>query len=560
MLDVVSRSQRGRICEYRKGEGCLRTPAVLGQEGDCRVAVGENGRTLSLFGSEIALDPEIMTTASSGMKAQPMTRDGITVLRLPVSGNEVIPDDSEVVAVPNAFELRGNFRVLVDQVMKVRKAAGFGRLVVLLGIAEPANLALLTYMGVDVFDEGFARAAGVNGYSLIPEGRLYAGEDRSEDNVSEMAREMSKIHTFINAGRLRELVDQRSFSYADQVAALRIFDLEGYDYQEEACPVTGGRFSCNTTQSLRRPDVARYQKVLKERYVPPEHKKVLLLRPCSAKKPYHISKTHKFFAQAIHTGQHDTLVHEVIVTSPLGVVPRELDAFYPANSYDIPVTGEWKPEEKAVIRRMLGELCQKHHYEKVVCHLGEDAELVEGMFPGMVETVVGDSVSPASLDNLDRALKAATEGMEPVKWDTDRKEAVRSALSFQFGKDVADALLEGDTVAMGKYPYWKLFRKVDGKNVQLGMMSAERSMFSLTPEGGEVLMRMNRNVVEILDFEIKGSLFAVGVVKADHGIRIGDEIVAVCNGTVKGVGVAAMCGEEMEQMKRGVAVKMRRYH
>ena len=150
--------------------------------------------------------------------------------------------------------------------------------------------------------------------------------------------------------------------------------------------------------------------------------------------------------------------------------------------------------------------------------------------------------------------------MQTVKWDDDRKEAVRSALSFQFGKDVADALLEGDTVAMGKYPYWKIFRKVNGKNVQLGMMSAERSMFSLTPEGGEILMKLGKNVVEIMDFEIKGSLFAVGVIKADHNIRIGDEIVAVCNGTVKGVGVAAMCGEEMEQMKRGVAVKMRRYH
>ncbi len=560
MLDVVGRSQRGRICEYRVGEGCLRTPAVLGQEGDCRVAVTEAGRVLSLFGSEISLDPQIMTTASSGVKCQPMCKDGIAVLRLPVSGDEVIPDDCEVVAVPNAFELRGNFRAMVDQVMKVRRAAGFGRLVAMFGIAEPANLALLSYMGVDLFDEGFARASGVNGYALIPEGRMFAGDDRSEENVSEMEREISKIYTYINAGRLRELVDQRSFAYADQVAALRVFDLEGYGYQEEACPVTGGRFSCNTTQSLRRPDVARYQKTLLERYVPPEHKKVLLLLPCSAKKPYHLSKTHKFFAQAIHTGQHDTLVHEVIVTSPLGIVPRELDAFYPANSYDIPVTGEWKPEEKETIRRMLQELLEKHHYEKVVCHLGEDAELVEGMFPDMVETVVGDSVSPASLENLDKALKAATEGMTPVKWDTDRMEAVRSALSFQFGKDVADALLEGDTVAMGKYPYWKLFRKVDGKNVQLGMMSAERAMFSLTPEGGEVLMRMGKNVVEIMDFEIKGSLFAVGVVKADHGIRIGDEIVAVCNGVVKGVGVAAMCGAEMEQMKRGVAVKMRRYH
>ncbi|MBR5999325.1 MAG: hypothetical protein IK043_02670, partial [Candidatus Methanomethylophilaceae archaeon] len=43
MLDVLSRSQRGRVCEYRKGEECLRTPAVLKGEGACCVIAGEDG-------------------------------------------------------------------------------------------------------------------------------------------------------------------------------------------------------------------------------------------------------------------------------------------------------------------------------------------------------------------------------------------------------------------------------------------------------------------------------------------------------------------------------------
>ena len=562
MLDVVSRSQRGRICEYRKGEGLLRTPAVLrcDGEGDSCISVGENGRVVRILGTEISVDPEILTSASSGVSCQPMTKDGIAVLRLPVTGEELIPDDAEVVVIPNGFEIKTNFRTMVDQIIKVRRAAGYGRLVCILGIAEPANLALLAYMGIDVVDDGYARAAGVNGFSLIPEGMLSGNDDYSAANCAEMERELSKIHTFIAAGRLRELVDQRSFSSAEVVAVLRLFDDIGSEYQEEACTIAGGRFSCNTTQALRRPDVARYQKTLSERYVPPEHKKVLLLLPCSAKKPYHISKSHKLFSQAIHTAQHDTLVHEVIVTSPLGIVPRELDAFYPANSYDIPVTGEWKPEEKETIRMMLRELMEKHHYEKVVCHLGEDAELVREVCPDMVETVVGDNVSPKSLENLDKALREATKGMKPSKWDDDRTESVRAALSFQFGNDVAKALIDENTVTMGKYPSWKIFRNVDGKKVQLGMMSAERAMFSLTPDGGEILMKLGRNVVEITDFEIKGSLFAVGVVSADHRIRIGDDIVAVCNGKVKGVGVAAMSGTEMEQMKRGIAAKMRHYH
>ena len=562
MLDVVSRSQRGRVCEYRKGDGRIRTPFVLktGAAGDTGITAGDDGRTVRILGSSVDVDPRLLTSAASGIPAQPRTRDGITVLRLPVSGDEIVPDDSEVVVVPNAFDVKGDFRRMVDQVMKARKAAGFGRVLVMLGIAEPANLALLSYMGVDVVDDSFCRAAGINGVSLIPEGNVASDEDCSEDNVSELDREAAKVARFIGAGRLRELVDQRSFSSADEVAALRIFDAEGYGYQEECCSTTGCRFSCNTVQALRRPDIARYQKVLSERYVVPSHKKVLLLLPCSAKKPYHTSKTHKLFASAIHTASHDTLVHEVIVTSPLGIVPRELDAMYPANSYDIPVTGEWKCEEKATIRRMLKELLEKGHYEKVVCHLGEDAELVEGLCDGMVETVVGDPVSPKSLENLDKALRDATKGMEPVDYLVDRREAIRSVLSFQFGKDVADAIMDENTYGIGKFPYWKVFREDPEnrqKKTQLCMMSPERGMFSLTMDGAEIIAGMGRNIVEMQDFELKGSLFAVGVDKADHGLRIGDEAIVVCGGKVRGVGVAAMCGAEMEQMKRGIAVKMR---
>ena len=562
MLDVVSRSQRGRVCEYRKGDGCIRTPFVLktGAAGDTGITAGDDGRTVRILGSSVDVDPRLLTSAASGIPAQPRTRDGITVLRLPVSGDEIVPDDSEVVVVPNAFDVKGDFRRMVDQVMKARKAAGFGRVLVMLGIAEPANLALLSYMGVDVVDDSFCRAAGINGVSLIPEGNVASDEDCSEDNVSELDREAAKVARFIGAGRLRELVDHRSFSSADEVAALRIFDAEGYGYQEECCSTTGCRFSCNTVQALRRPDIARYQKVLSERYVVPSHKKVLLLLPCSAKKPYHTSKTHKLFASAIHTASHDTLVHEVIVTSPLGIVPRELDAMYPANSYDIPVTGEWKCEEKATIRRMLKELLEKGHYEKVVCHLGEDAELVEGLCDGMVETVVGDPVSPKSLENLDKALRDATKGMEPVDYLVDRREAIRSVLSFQFGKDVADAIMDENTYGIGKFPYWKVFREDPEnrqKKTQLCMMSPERGMFSLTMDGAEIIAGMGRNIVEMQDFELKGSLFAIGVDKADHGLRIGDEAIVVCGGKVRGVGVAAMCGAEMEQMKRGIAVKMR---
>lgn len=250
-------------------------------------------------------------------------------------------------------------------------------------------------------------------------------------------------------------------------------------------------------------------------------------------------------------------MHEVIVTSPLGIVPRELDAFYPANAYDIPVTGQWKPEEKDRIVRMLEDLIKKGSYEKVISHLGDDDSLVGSVCPEMVSTCVGDAVSPASLKNLEEAVRSMTKGMDAKDWGYDRKECARSALAYQFGRDAADALMKDSSVT-GKYPYWKVMREIDGKKVQICMMSAERGMFSLGPEGARILAGMGLFTAETTDdFEIKGSLYAVGICDADPNIREGDEAVIVHKGRFKGTGIAMMCGREMVQSKRGVAVRMR---
>ena len=555
MLDIVARSQRGRVCEYTRGEVSVTTPFMIGSEGPVSIRSAEGGRVMDFFGTEVPLESGLLTTASSGMASDAVVKDGVQVVRLPLPDELVVDDSVEMVVVPNAYELRKDPRRIVDAVVRLREACGFGRLLCMLGIGEPSTVAMLSYMGVDVFDDSLPRAAGLEHVLLMPEAEVAMGDGNVVGaNIDYMVAELAKTRMFIEADRLRELADQRSFSSPSNVALLRIYDQNAYQYAEETCSTVGCRFSCNSTQALRRPDLKRYRDRMGS-YRKPEHKRILLLLPCSAKKPYHISKTHRAFASAIHTAQHDTLVHEVIVTSPLGMVPRELDACYPANSYDIPVTGEWKCEEKAMIRKMVGDLIAQG-YDKVICHLGEDYELVEGLAE-MECTVVGDPTSPKSLENLDKALRAAAKGMETVDYLVDRNNLARGLLEFQFGRDIADLLMDGDTYAIGKFPYWKFIREVDGKKNQMGMMTPERGMVSLTLEGAEVLAKAGYATVEIMDFELKGNLFAVGVVRADPRIRIGDEAVIVCNGEVRGVGVAEMCGREMTDLKRGIAVKVR---
>lgn len=560
MLDIVARSQRGRVCEYSRDGNVLETPAMIRSEseGPVCIAAGEGGRVLRLFGAEVPLESGLLTTASSGMESSSVVKDGVQVVRLPLPEDLVIDDSADVVVVPNAYELRKDPRRIVDVVVRLREAAGFGRLLCMLGIGEPSTVAILSYMGVDLFDDSLPRAAGLERVLLMPEAEVAMGDgDVAGANVDYMEAELAKVRMFIRADRLRELADQRSFSSPSNVALLRLYDQNAYGYAEETCSTVGCRFSCNSTQALRRPDLKRYRDRMRD-YRKPEHKRILLLLPCSAKKPYHISKTHRAFASAIHTAQHDTLVHEVIVTSPLGMVPRELDACYPANSYDIPVTGEWKCEERAMIREMVGSLIQQG-YDKVICHLGDDYELVEGLAE-MECTVVGDPTSPKSLENLDKALRAAAKGMEPVDYLVDRNNLARGLLEFQFGRDIADILMDENTYAIGKFPYWKFIREDPEdrkKKTQLGMMTPERGMVSLTLEGAEILAEAGYATVEIMDFELKGNLFAVGVIRADPRIRIGDEAIIVCDGQVRGVGVAMMCGREMTDLKRGIAVKVR---
>ncbi len=556
MLDVLYRSQRARVCEYTRGESKISTPSMVPSAEGSPVWVESRGmeRVLHVMGSDIPMESGLRTTSNSGMESEVLVKDGVAVVRLPVQDDLSFDDSVEIVVVPNAYELRKEPRRILDNIIRIRRAAGFNRLLYLSGLGEPSTAALLAYMGADLFDDALPRAAGISGIRLIPEAEIVTGEDESENNIRTMEEELDKIRMFIRTDRLRELADQRAPSTPTSVALLRLYDNIGYEYAEETCSTVGCRFGCNTRQALRRPEVQSYKRRIAG-YRKADHKRVLLLLPCSAKKPYHISKTHKAFSSAIHTAQHDTLVQEVIVTSPLGIVPRELDAYYPANSYDIPVTGEWMPEEKEMIRSMVASVIDQG-WDAVVCHLGEDYELVKGL-ADMTCTVVGDSTSPASLQNLDKALRDATKGMEPVEYSVDRNAQMLNMIRFQFGDEAADLLMDGNTYATGKFPYYKLIREVGDDKIQLGMFTPERGGISLTLDGAQILADGGYPVIEVMDFEMKGNLFAVGVVKADPRIHVGDEAIAVCNGKVKAIGVAAMCGQEMTDMKRGIAVKVR---
>ena len=87
-------------------------------------------------------------------------------------------------------------------------------------------------------------------------------------------------------------------------------------------------------------------------------KKVALLLPCTEKKPYHLSPTHKI-AESIVKDQ----VQIYSVSEPMLLVPREFEDCYPFNDYDYPpskMTAEEKEEFIELLSKALNVVSKYH--------------------------------------------------------------------------------------------------------------------------------------------------------------------------------------------------------
>jgi len=355
-----------------------------------------------------------------------------------------------------------------------------------------------------------------------------------------------------SAGTLREFVESRVRAYPWLVAALRNLDREFYGAMEALTPVWKERLHALSQESLHRPEVRRWGERLRARYRPPPSAKVLLLAPCSARKPYSLSRTHRSIDRALMGVRPAFAVHRVVVTSPLGVVPEELERVFPAAHYDIPVTGDWVREEVERVEAQVRGLVEAHPYKAVVSLVGDDLPSLQTAIPGLVECAAAGRAWDDSLGRAAEAVRAGLSGEKDVNPRTRTAEDLASIARFQFGAAAAEALMEG-AVPKGRYPWSRLFV---GKE-QVAMHVPDRGRLALTLAGAARVAAADAYRVETGPFELKGDLFAVGVKAADPDIRIGDSVAVVREGRAVAAGFARMGGAEMTAMRRGIAVDIR---
>ncbi|MCJ7562706.1 MAG: archaeosine synthase subunit alpha [Thermoplasmata archaeon] len=479
-------------------------------------------------------------------------------------------DKSGFVFLDNISSIMLDSSRFVEQIVKLKSSNSLLKPLLCSVAGFPHRLAFLAYCGVDVIDTIPLVMAARNGQYLTNHGIIDASSikempcsceacesDRRDldhllrHNQSAAESEIRLVRHAIDHGKLRELVESRVRCDPWLVQNLRLMDLTAYQLQEMHAPIKGAPFHAGSKESLNRPDITRWKMRIQERYHRPEGTKILVLIPCSARKPYSLSKSHKRFREAILTSGKAPIVHEVIVTSPLGIVPRELELFYPAKDYDIPVTGHWDRDEKHMVQELVSWLVSSEKYDLVISHLGDEQEPVNSSISDFVDTSGGDPGARDSLNRLQEVLRDFdVDDRGPVRRSRNLEE-LRSICRFQFGP-AGNALCDGAAI-MGRWPNVRMVR--DGQ--QIGMLTAERGMISLTLEGGKVLADAGSYCVEIDDFKPKGNLFAVGVKKADGEIRIGDDVAIVHGKEVRAVGVARMSPVEMELAQRGEAVHIR---
>jgi archaeosine synthase len=478
----------------------------------------------------------------------------------------------------NAQELVGHARAFVAGLVRTREAIPADTALYLSGVATPANVATLVYAGVDLVDAHRAVVEGTKGMYLTAEGSHFLEdlrdlpcacpacqqpvdefdrEDCATHNRNALAAALRTVRQRIRRGTLRDYLEGQSRHENWCTAAMRRLDQQ-YGYLETRTPVIRrGTMQAATEDTLRRVEIQRFAERVTSRYRC-RFAEPCLLVPCSARKPYSESQSHGQFHDVVQWR-----AHTVSMTSPIGVVPQELELTYPAQHYDSVVTGHWSETETAFVADVLEAYLRRNDYPSVIAHVPDDGyrDIVERVEERLAAdpdvaalpftyTVADHPTTSESLSNLAEALEGELQYSKRER----EHNTIKAVADYQFGEGAGEAIF-GDLQTESRYP--KL-RATDAEGEQLATLVAEYGVLSLTLAGGRRWRASDAptKTVEIDDFVPHGSVLAPGVVDASDDIRVGDEVV-VEGPSAFAVGRAEMSGPEMVGSTRGIASEVR---
>ena len=415
------------------------------------------------------------------------------------------------------------------------------------GIGGPDNCAVLSWMGVDIFDLARSRQSSSLGVLLSETGPRIPEQSTNENSSMDFQKEMwiraiSATRSAIRDGTLRELAERQSTSSPRSVEHLRRHDQISFEASKEIGMSSssvdfGKKLRCHSFESRNDITIRTWREAISENYEPPSRQReVLVLLPCSAKKPYRLSQSHSRFRRAIGNSR----AHEVMVTAPLGLVPRDLEDLWPAAHYDIPVTGDWDGDELSIIRNMLTRLVERVGYSTIVNHSGIELSLGDRV---VIDTRGGGSAgSSESLERLQDAIKSSFSEGDGGETDFSvRDEKIKSISRFQFG---SDEWLDGCQIR-GRPPIFTITK--DG--VQMAKWDPRRGRFLLSKSSLETMRKLKllKSVEIHPDLDWIGDIFPSMISRHDKSILVGDEVLVLQEGKLIGSARSIAPGWEWPQ-------------
>lgn len=463
----------------------------------------------------------------------------------------------------NFSELFNNltrYRRIIELIANIRKNLDNNLVLMVSGKIISNYLPVLIYLGFDLIDSSYGlQISSENLYdsieTLLPiykirslpcsclscDGKLkeLSGEKHSAEkidllcyhNLMTIKNYMKKAIQYLHTEDFRSFVEKSSLNNLSFISLLKILDKEHCEFTKFYSKLVQSNkiINCLGPSSYYRPDFDYFRKNTIDTFEPEFWTKLIVLLPCSAKKPYSQSKSHQKFLKTLSKNTDFYTIQEIILTSPLGAIPRQLEDLYPANSYDIPVTGEWDEEEIKIASDMLVELLNK--YDKnipIICH-------IDGGYKNIAERaekrldhnfinvdIKGHLTSSESLDNLNTLIQKYISSYIPKQ--NISKESYLSKIwirkfqkiiDYQFGKGFGKQLISNDI----RYRKNKYHTKMELFNLKskekIAIFELSTGKINLMIKGAEKIA-FNSNFLKYIIFDgeiIKGNtIFRPGII------------------------------------------------
>ncbi len=423
-------------------------------------------------------------------------------------------------------------------------------------------------------------------------------------NLHVARSEIRKIQQHIRIGTIRTYLEGQIHSSPSAGTILRLIDKNYHHIINPRYKLCNTHpVSCIGSESYTRPEVQNFIQRVRQEITPAQDYKMVIILPCSAKKPYSKSKSHIKFTKVIRKSLgkvQSRYAHQVIITSPMGVIPRELENIFPIAQYDIPVTGEWDTYEINSTGEHLAHWLGKYSTSEsspliLVAHVHGGylaaCKVAQSIMDknqsnviwhySMGETSTYSPSSKAGSQDLADVLSSLKKKFEleietdstigaktkNVIWNrthrlTDQEVFIRATLDYQFGKGAGDIIAEtGVIVNMSRNPnYYEVFSYDGAGKFQIGRLHTNSGFLRLTPRGAQRLMDHKRNFVQISEETMQGSTIFAPILKDfDNKAHPGDEMLALnVNGEYLGVGELVRSPLDLKGEKHGIVCKLRK--